>query len=126
MQNGYLTEELFVVECLKRNIPVSRPIFNVESYDFIVEINNVFISVQVKKSYIEGDRRRACLKSSYVRSDIRKYVSESNSVDFLAVYDEECDDWYIIPKSIIPKCSIQISREGKYAKYIDNFIFSNN
>ena len=126
MQNGYLTEELFVVECLKRNIPVSRPIFNVESYDFIVEINNVFISVQVKKSYIEGDRRRACLKSSYVRSDIRKYVSESNSVDFLAVYDEECDDWYIIPKSIIPKCSIHISREGKYAKYIENFIFSNN
>ena len=120
-----MTEELFVVECLKRNIPVSRPIFNVESYDFIVEINNVFISVQVKKSYIEGDRRRACLKSS-LRSNIRKYVSESNSVDFLAVYDEECDDWYIIPKSIIPKCSIQISREGKYAKYIDNFIFSNN
>ena len=50
LKDGYLAEELFILECLRRDIPVSRPVFNVEPYDFVCEIHGGFVSVQVKKS----------------------------------------------------------------------------
>lgn len=34
LKNGYIAEEKFALECLSRNIPISRPIYNVEPYDF--------------------------------------------------------------------------------------------
>ena len=49
LKNGYKSEELFILECLKNDIPISRPIYNIEPYDFIVEVDNKFYSVQVKK-----------------------------------------------------------------------------
>ena len=50
LRNGYIAEEKFILECLQRNIPISRPIYNVESYDFVIEVDGKFLSIQVKKS----------------------------------------------------------------------------
>ena len=44
LKNGYLTEELFIIECLQREIAISRPIYNIEPYDFVCEINKCFVN----------------------------------------------------------------------------------
>ena len=126
-KNGYLAEEKFIQECLVRDIPISKPVFNTEPYDFICEIEDKFLSVQVKKSWMdEKGRKQICLKNSYPRSDIKHYVSERPNVDFIAAYDDEYDDWYIIPRDVYKniKSVLCIRRGGKYGKFINNFSFT--
>lgn len=126
LKNGYIAEEKFILECLNRNIAISRPIFNIEPYDFIVEINNELYTVQVKKSWKDNKNRNlACLKSSYPRSDIKKVVSQNPRVDFLAILTEK-SEWYIIPREKIShiKSNISVSKKGNYSIYINNFNFN--
>ena len=123
LKNGYLAEEKFVVECLNRNIPISRPIYNIEPYDFVVEVNGHFLSVQVKKSWVDKKGRNVvCLKSSYPRSNKIKTVGEQTNVDYLAVLVDYWD-WYIIPRNAIKdiKSNIYVSKKGQYKDYYNNW-----
>lgn len=123
LKNGYLAEEKFVVECLNRNIPISRPICNIEPYDFVVEVNGHFLSVQVKKSWVDKKGRNVvCLKSSYPRSNKTKTVGGQTNVDYLAVLVDYWD-WYIIPRNAIKniKSNICVSKKGAYKDYYNNW-----
>lgn len=127
LKNGYKTEEIFVLKCLENDISISRPIFNIEPYDFIVEKENIFYSVQVKKAWIDNKNRNiVCLKSSYPRSAKTRVASQDERVNFVAILTDK-GDWYIIPRKEIMniKSCISVSRKGRYAKYINNFDFKN-
>lgn len=127
LKNGYKTEEIFVLKCLENDISISRPIFNIEPYDFIVEKGNIFYSVQVKKAWIDNKNRNiVCLKSAYPRSAKTRVASQDEKVNFVAILTDE-GDWYIIPRKEIMniKSGISVSKKGKYAKYINNFDFKN-
>lgn len=124
LRNGYMAEEKFILECLSRDIPISRPIYNVEPYDFIIQHNNKFYSVQVKKSWINKKGGHiVCIKSSYPRSNKKNVVSE-NTVDYLAVLDGYWD-WYIIPCGAFrgKVSNISVSEKGVYGKYFNNWEF---
>lgn len=123
--NGYRTEEKFILVCLENNIHISRPIFNIEPYDFIVEKSNMFYTVQVKKSWIDKKRRNiVSLKTSHPRSNKVNVVSQNERVNFIAILTEN-DEWYIIPRVKIDniKSGIAVSKKGNYAKYYNNFNF---
>ena len=125
LKNGYITEEKFILECLTRNIPISRPIYNIEPYDFIIEVNGQFKSIQVKKSWVDKKGRNVvCLKSSYPRSNKHMVVGERTNVDYLAVLVNYWD-WYIIPIMEIKhiKLNISVSTKGRYKKYYNNWSF---
>lgn len=123
LKNGYVAEEKFALECLSRNIPISRPLFNTEPYDFVIECEKKFISVQVKKSWKDKKGRNVvCIKSSYPRSNKSKIVGEEENVDYLAVLVNFWD-WYIIPRKAISgvKSNICVSGSGKYKEYFNNW-----
>lgn len=125
LKNGYLAEEKFALECLSRNIPISRPLYNTEPYDFIIEIDGKFKSVQVKKSWVDKDGRCiACLKTSYPRSKVSHTVGECENIDYLAVLVKYWD-WYIIPREYIKdvKSNICVSTKGKYKDCYNNWNF---
>lgn len=125
LKNGYIAEEKFALDCLSRDIPISRPIFNTEPYDFIVEISGAFKSIQVKKAWIDKKGRNVVsLKSSYPGSNIHRTVGEQASVDYLAVLVNYWD-WYIIPRSVIEnvRSNICVSTKGKYKDYFNNWKF---
>lgn len=125
LKNGYIAEEKFVLECMSRGISVSRPIYNTEPYDFIIEVNGEFKSVQVKKSWKDKKNRNVvCLKTSYPRSDKSKTVGENTNVDYLAVLINYWD-WYIIPRTEIEniKSNISVSIKGRYKDYYNNWSF---
>lgn len=122
LKNGYMAEEKFILECLQRNIPISRPIFNVESYDFIIEVNKKFLSIQVKKSWVDKKGGNiVSIKSSYPRSAKTKIVNK-DSADYLAVLVDYWD-WYIIPCTAFEgkTSNISVSKKGAYAKYLNNW-----
>lgn len=125
LKNGYVAEEKFILCCMGKDIPISRPIFNTEPYDFIVEVNGMFKSVQVKKSWKDKKGRNVVsLKSSYPRSNKRTTVGERDNVDYLAVLVNYWD-WYIIPKNVVRniKSNICVSTKGKYKDYYNNWEF---
>ena len=127
LKNGYMTEEKFVLCCLERDIPISRPIFNTEPYDFIIEIDGIFKTVQVKKSWKDKKGRNVvCLKSSYPRSDIKRTEKKKKNVDYLAVLVNDLE-WYIIPRSMIEdvKSNISVSIKGRYKDCYNNWKFDN-
>lgn len=124
LKNGYVAEEKFILECLSRNIPISRPIYNVEPYDFVIEVNGKFVSVQVKKSWVDKKGRNiVSIKSSYPRSSKTKFVSKESS-DYLAVLVNYWD-WYIIPCVAFEgkTSNISVSKKGTYSKYFNNWDF---
>lgn len=51
-QIGDITEHIFILYCLQKEIPISKPIGNNLPYDFIIEVNNKLLKIQVKTSYI--------------------------------------------------------------------------
>lgn len=125
LKNGYMAEEKFALECLSRDIPISRPLYNTEPYDFIVEVNGRFKSIQVKKSWVDKKGRNiVCVKTSYPRSEKIQTVGEHDNVDYLAVLVGYWD-WYIIPRSNIAsvKSNICVSAKGKYKAYYNNWDF---
>lgn len=125
LKNGYLTEELFVVACMERDIVVSKPITNTEPYDFVIENGcGDLVRVQVKKSWTdEKGRNVVSLKSSYPRSKKRNVASENSRVDYISVFC--CGDWYNIPRSELQgiKSGICVSKSGERAKFINDFSF---
>jgi hypothetical protein len=126
LKNGYVTEQIFVVEAMERDVIVNKPITNTEIYDFIVDVKGTLYRVQVKKSWVDKKGRNiTCLRSSYPRSSIRHSLTDSEYVDFLAVYCGEENNWYIIPIETIKhiKSNIAVRNIGPYAKYINNWSF---
>ena len=125
LKNGYMTEEKFILECLSKDIPISRPLYNTEPYDFIIEINGMFKSVQVKKAWKDKKGRNVvCVRTPYPRSQTRWTVGEQKNVDYLAVLVNYWD-WYIIPRHAIEnvKSNISVSTKGKYKDYYNNWDF---
>lgn len=123
LKNGYITEEIFVVECLKNKIPVSKPIVNVQKYDFIIEVNNKTYRIQVKKGFKQNSGFIVELRNTSTRANGKKRVSLSrvDNVDFLAVLCEK--EWFIIPFYEIKdiRSNISINKNTKYYKYKDNW-----
>lgn len=125
LKNGYIAEQQFIVEAMKNDLTVSKPISNTEPYDFVVEHNSRLIRVQVKKAYIVRPKRyAAALRSSNNRNN-RSYVADSDRVDYMALHCAETDIWYIIPHHVIShlRSSVILCEDGKYASYINNWNF---
>jgi hypothetical protein len=125
LKNGYVTEQMFIVEAMKNDITVSKPVTNTEIYDFIVDCNNKLFTVQVKKSWDDKKGRHiVSLRGRYPRSNIRHNLSDR--VDFLATYCNGENNWYIIPTHEIKdiNSNIAIRNTGNYAKYINNWNFN--
>ena len=50
-QIGDISEQKFILYCLEKNIPISKPIGNNLPYDFIIDFNNQLYKIQVKTAY---------------------------------------------------------------------------
>ena len=130
VKEGEQSEQLFCTECfVKMEYTVSRPI-STSDYDFVVDVNNKLLKVQVKSSRRQcdgGDRNvMICKGTNAVKSGKQgKYPYPEDSVDFFAIHDVNNQEWYIIPRSATGDAKqIRLSKgEGKYSKYKNNFEF---
>ena len=123
---GFYAENIFIGECIKRDIKISKPILDVNGYDFVIEVNNEFKKIQVKCSGCPPkDNPYSYKVNTFHGSNGDKYTD--NHCDFICSYLIEHDIWYIIPiekinsKSIrLPHTNISKSK-SKYVEYFENW-----
>ena len=114
-----MAEHKFVEECAKRNIPVSRPLWDLR-YDFIVEDKGSLLKVQVKyigrrktgiKSYDKlKDKGVICVNAYSVNNSraAKKMPYTKEEIDVIAAWSEEVEKFLWIPIE---------SLEGKVTKH---------
>ena len=54
-QKGNYTEQLFILWCIQNSIPVSKPVYDNYPYDFVIDINNKLLKIQIKTSHNISD-----------------------------------------------------------------------
>ena len=64
VKKGNISEQQFILYCLNNDIKVSRPVFNDARYDFIIDINNKLLRVQVKTAYDSQTEERFVFNTS--------------------------------------------------------------
>ena len=122
---GFLAEHKFVEECAKRNIPVSRPLWDLR-YDFIVEDKGSLLKVQVKyigrrktgiKSYEKLKDKGVICVNAYSVNNSKNNPSKKHGtkvpytkeeIDVIAAWSEEVEKFLWIPIE---------SLEGKATKH---------
>lgn len=105
---GNIAEQKVILEFIKRNVTVSVPLGDNDSYDLIVDINNKLYKIQVKSAYlsnkniVESSGPRRTLTN---RKECKYRWYSDDEFDFaMIVYN---DDIYIIPSKIF--CSYKNS-----------------
>ena len=107
-QIGDYSEQLFVLHCLKNEIPICKPIGNNLPYDFIIEVEGKLLKIQVKTAYHNNSspeftytfNTRSCSKNynEIISSD---YVGK---IDYFAVVNQNLDK---------PICFVPIEKAAK-------------
>jgi len=104
--NGNYAEQKFILECLAKKINnILKPININSPYDFIIDINNNLLRIQIKSTWSERKtgNKNFSTKEKYkigLSSDKHKKYPV-NSFDFLIAYIGDFDIWYIIPSHLI-------------------------
>ena len=113
---GLYAEKLFEVECLKRNIKISKPLSPTSRYDFLVEVLGKIYKIQVKSTIKKrSDRPNYRIKLSNGKS----YTEED--VNYFAVYIEPLDIWYILPYGTVKEVKCITVSTNKRTTIYDPF-----
>lgn len=89
-QIGDITEQKFILYCLENDIPISRPIGNNLPYDFIIEIDNQLLKIQVKTS--RRSRKTKDVITFNTRSTSKNY-NEVVNTDYIGKIDYFTTFW---------------------------------
>ena len=122
-QVGDITEYKFALYCMEHNIPISKPMNNNLPYDFIIEINNKLLKVQVKTGYNNNSQNTFTFNT---RSTSKNY-SEITTKDYIGKIDGFITYYSTIPNKFffipIEKASSGCMRMyfGETPKYNQNW-----
>lgn len=122
-RQGEMAEMMFVSEAIRRGFIVSRPIFDKNGYDFIVDTGSGLSRIQVKSTAKKQGRSQ-----NYIFSLVRghkKVIYTDKEFNYLAAYIKENDSWYIIPREKLGNLTkLVISSSDKsviHRKFDENF-----
>ena len=122
---GLLAELKFEIECLKRNIPISKPIHPKSVYDYVLDIEGKLIKVQIKYTSCRnpsGNFRLTCAKGS-TSDQSKRQTYNKKDVDFLIGLTSD-EDWYLIPiEKSVTTC---ITLAKKWNEFKNNWSFKND
>ena len=125
---GYLSEQIFIVEAMRKGLEVLAPVGEYLPIDFVV-MNRAgkFLRTQVKSTDTlitsSGCKRYAITASSGANKD----AIDCTKVDILACYVNPEDQWYFIPcLSLNQNIKIWLYPQnpkstGQFEKYKDNW-----
>ena len=99
-QIGDITEYRFALYCMERNIPISKPMNNNLPYDFIIEINDKLLKVQVKTGYNSKSQNSFMFNTrstskNYTEVTTKNYIDKING--FITCYFDIPNKFFYIP-----------------------------
>ena len=99
-QIGDITEQRFILYCMERNIPISKPLNNNLPYDSIIEVNGELLKVQVKTGYENGIEHGFMFNTrstskNYTEITTKNYIGLIDG--FITWYERIPDKFFYIP-----------------------------
>lgn len=98
---GRITEQKCYLKCIEAGFQVSRPIFDDARYDFILDINNRLLRIQIKTScwnkdktafsfngYSQHNTTSGNKRMKYTNQEIDYFMTEKDDVFYLYPADE--------------------------------------
>lgn len=114
-QVGDITEYRFALYCMEHNIPISKPMNNNLPYDFIIEINNKLLKIQVKTGYDSKSQNSFLFNTRSTSKNYNEVVMKG--------YEDKIDG-FITYYSIIPNkffyIPIEKAAKGNMTMYFGN------
>lgn len=124
-ERGEIAEAIFLGECEKKGIRVSRPFGDTLPYDCITDFNGVMRKVQVKSTSCMVTESNKTYFVNARKGGGNTFGPYGNEIDVLAVYIVPEDVWFIIPAKAVTVSSIKISllrkEKNRFSKYRDNW-----
>ena len=117
---GLYGEQLFIAECIKRNIFLNRPIIDSKGYDFLIDTPSKFTKVQVKSVYNKMPSRNSYKVNLNKGCDNKKEYT-SNCFDVLVIYVAPENYWLIIPYNKLETNYIRISN-NTLNRYLNEYV----
>jgi len=124
-QQGFISEQVFVLEALKQGFKVSQPLFAQEVYDFVLDFNGKLNRVQVKATNRFDEKWK---RYSVTGSKRNGELYTKDDTDFIVAIISDTR-YYIIPISEVSSKGIRIYNKetrklsntstGKYDKYLN-------
>lgn len=122
---GKITELIVAQKFLEKGIQVSQPLVFNSRYDFIVDINNKLLKIQVKTAKISDDKAHMSFATSTSHTNTHKTINrtyQANEIDYFAtIVDEEC---YIIPYNICGKRGQRLRLKNTKNNQKQNILFA--
>lgn len=113
---GIISENLFVNECSKRDIPTFKNINDIGEIDYVIIFNDTTLRLQIKST---ATKKRNSWLISTKRTGNRLY----SNIDYFACYIHDLKDWYIVPAEVIgDRQSISVTTtDNKYYQFKNNW-----
>lgn len=99
-QIGDITEYRFALYCMEHNIPISKPMNNNLPYDFIIEINNKLLKVQVKTGYDSTGQNTFMFNTRSTSKNYNEIINKNyiGKIDgFITYYSVIPNKFFFIP-----------------------------
>ena len=119
-QIGDITEYRFALYCMEHNIPISKPMNNNLPYDFIIEINDKLLKIQVKTGYDSKSQNSFLFNTRSTSKNYNEVVMKGyeNKIDgFITYYPIIPNKFFYIP--------IEKAAKGSMTMYFGNTPKSN-
>lgn len=96
---GDIAEVTAILQALKRNFIVSKPIGDRAKYDLIFDNGQKLLKIQVKKAYTQSKSSYKVLvkKSNTNRKEVKYTRYIETDFDFALLYLEDLDLFYVVP-----------------------------
>lgn len=100
---GELTEQIVIVELMKKGIICSKPLGDNQVYDLVIELNSKLYKVQIRTCYKINNSLKISFKNNRLNFKKSYSISISKKVDFFMGYSYETKKIYIIDQKILKK-----------------------
>lgn len=130
-QVGDITEQRFILYCMERNIPISKPLNNNLPYDCIIELNGKLLKIQVKTGY-NSDSKNCFMFNTRSTSKNYSEIATKNYnglIDgFITWYRDIPNNFFYIPIEKSTSGSMKMyygDRPRKNQNFVGDYDFDN-
>ena len=119
-QIGDITEYRFALYCMEHNIPISKPMNNNLPYDFIIQVKDRLLRVQVKTGYDNNNENGFMFNTRSTSKNYNEVVMKGyeDKIDgFITYYPIISNKFFYIP--------IEKAAKGSMTMYFGNTPKSN-
>ena len=99
-QVGDITEYRFALYCMEHNIPISKPMNNNLPYDFVIEVQDKLLKIQVKAGYASKNLNCFTFNTRSTSKNYNEVVNKDyiGEIDgFITCYSDVPNKFFFIP-----------------------------